>query len=142
MRLFICDDNVQYRTLVRLVLERAGYEIVGEAADGREAIERAPDVDPDVLLLDLNMPGVNGWEALPRLRDLLPKAKLVILTTGQAQDERRRVLAAGGATTRWVGPSSDDGAARTRSPARTSPPLNGSSRSIIIRRADAMVASR
>jgi CheY-like chemotaxis protein len=95
MRLFICDDNVEYRTLVRLVLERAGYEIVGEAADGREAIERAHDVDPDVLLLDLNMPGINGWEALPRLRDLLPDTKLVILTTGQAQDERRRVLAAG-----------------------------------------------
>ena len=95
MRLFLCDDNAQYRTLVRLVLERAGHEVVGEAADGQEAIERAPKVEPEVVLLDLNMPGVNGWEALPRLRDLLPRAKVVVLTTGQAQDERRRVLAAG-----------------------------------------------
>ena len=95
MRLFLCDDNAQYRTLVRLVLERSGHEIVGEAADGQQAIERAPEVDPEVLLLDLNMPGVSGWEALPRLRDLLPRTKLVILTTGQAQDERRRVMDAG-----------------------------------------------
>jgi len=95
MRLFLCDDNSEYRTLLRLVLERAGHQIVGEAADGQEAIERAPEAKPEVLLLDLNMPGVNGWEALPRLRDLLPDTKLVILTTGQAQDERRRVIAAG-----------------------------------------------
>ena len=95
MRLFLCDDNPHYRTLVRLVLERAGHEVVGEAEDGREAIERAPEARPEVLLLDLNMPGVNGWQALPVLRDLLPETKLVILTTGQARDERRRVLEAG-----------------------------------------------
>ena len=95
MKLFLCDDNREYRMLLRLVLERAGHEIVGEAADGREVVERAPDAKPEVLLLDLNMPRVNGWEALPRLRKLLPRTKLVILTTGQAQDERRNALAAG-----------------------------------------------
>jgi two-component system chemotaxis response regulator CheY len=95
MRLFLCDDNAEYRLLARYVLERAGYEIVGEAADGQEAIERAPEVDPEVLLLDLNMPRVSGWEALPTLRSLLPHTKLVVLTTGRALDERHRVLDAG-----------------------------------------------
>jgi len=95
MRLFLCDDNAEYRLLTRYVLERAGYEIVGEAADGQEAIERAPEVDPEVLLLDLNMPRLSGWEALPTLRSLLPRTKLVVLTTGRAPDERHRVLGAG-----------------------------------------------
>jgi DNA-binding NarL/FixJ family response regulator len=95
MRLFLCDDNRQYRTLLRLVLEKAGHEIVGEAEDGQEAIERAPQAAPEVLLLDLNMPRLNGWDALPRLRSLLPATKLVILTTGQVQDERRRLHEAG-----------------------------------------------
>jgi CheY-like chemotaxis protein len=95
MRLFLCDDNREYRTLLRLVLEGAGHEIVGEAQDGQEAIEHAPQAAPDVLLLDLNMPRLNGWDALPHLRALLPETKLVILTTGQARDERERVLAGG-----------------------------------------------
>ena len=95
MRLFLCDDNPQYRTLARLVLERAGHEVVGEAGDGSEAIERAPAAAPDVLLLDLNMPRMNGYEALPPLRDVLPETRIVVLTTGQGRDERERALDAG-----------------------------------------------
>jgi CheY-like chemotaxis protein len=96
MRLFLCDDNAQYRQLAKLVLEGAGAEIVGEAGDGAEAIERAPAVEPDVVLLDLNMPGVNGFEALPVLRERLPPAtKILVLTTGQAPQEREQCLDAG-----------------------------------------------
>jgi DNA-binding NarL/FixJ family response regulator len=95
MRLFLCDDNDQYRALARLVLERSGHEIAGEAGDGQEAIERAPASGADIVLLDLNMPRMDGYEALPRLRDVVPDAKILVLTTGQAPDERRRALAAG-----------------------------------------------
>jgi DNA-binding NarL/FixJ family response regulator len=95
VRLFLCDDNPQYRHLARIALERAGHEIVGEAGGGQEAIDRAPACAPDVLLLDLNMPGMNGFEALPQLRAVLPRARIVVLTTGQAPDDRRRALAAG-----------------------------------------------
>jgi two-component system, NarL family, response regulator DesR len=96
MRLFLCDDNAQYRQLAKLVLEGAGAEIVGEAGDGAEAIERAPEVAPDVVLLDLNMPGVNGFEALPVLRERLPaETKILVLTTGQAPQEREQCLDAG-----------------------------------------------
>ena len=95
MRLFICDDNEQYRTLARMVLEMAGHEIVGEAGDGEEALEQAPATDPDVLLLDLNMPKMGGFEALPHLRELLPASKILILTTGQALQERQLALESG-----------------------------------------------
>jgi DNA-binding NarL/FixJ family response regulator len=96
MRLFLCDDNAQYRQLVRVVLQRAGHEIVGEAGDGAEAIERAPRCDPKVVLLDVNMPNVGGLEALPELREALkPETKILILTTGQSPQERRLALAAG-----------------------------------------------
>jgi len=95
MRLFLCDDNAQYRTLARTVLEMAGHEIVGEAGDGEEALEQAPQAQPDVVLLDLNMPKLGGFEALPRLRERLPSSKILILTTGQVPHERARALASG-----------------------------------------------
>jgi len=94
MRVFLCDDNDGYRALIRIVLEEH-HDVVGEAADGDEAIERAPGSDPDVLLLDLNMPRLGGMEALPRLRGLLGTTKIIILTTGRTEDERRRALEAG-----------------------------------------------
>ena len=94
MKLFLCDDNLEYRKLMRLVLEEE-HEIVGEAGDGQEAIERAPAADPEVVLLDLNMPRMNGWEALPELRRVVPDTKIVIVTTSGAEDERDRALAAG-----------------------------------------------
>jgi two-component system chemotaxis response regulator CheY len=95
MKLFICDDNGQYRTLIKMVLEMAGHEIVGEAGDGEEALAQAPTADPDVVLLDLDMPKMNGFEALPHLRERLPGTKILILTTGQAPKERQRALEAG-----------------------------------------------
>lgn len=95
MRLFLCDDNPHYRQLARIALERAGHEIAGEAGNGREAIERAPAVAPDIVLLDLNMPVMDGIDALPRLRETLPQARIVVLSTGQGPDEHRRALEAG-----------------------------------------------
>lgn len=94
MRVFLCDDNSGYRALTRIVLQEH-HEVVGEAADGIEAIERAPAAAPEVLLLDLNMPRMSGQEALPQLRELLAHTKIIILTTGRTDEERRRALEAG-----------------------------------------------
>lgn len=96
MRLFLCDDNAHYRALARLVLERDGHAIVGEAGDGVEVVALASRCDPAVVLLDINMPRATGLEALPALRETLPpETRILILTTGQAPHERRLALAAG-----------------------------------------------
>src|SRR4051794_22194973 len=96
-RLFVCDDDATYRALLRVVLADSGeHEIVGEAQDGRECIERAPQVCPEVLLLDIKMPGMSGVEALPVLRDLLPDTKIVALTTAAASDQEDEFVDLGG----------------------------------------------
>ena len=82
-RVFHCDDEPNYRSLVRVVLTRAdrGYELVGEASDGREALEVAPALRPDVVLLDVNMPGMGGIAMAKMLREKLP-AMPVLLASG------------------------------------------------------------
>jgi DNA-binding NarL/FixJ family response regulator len=78
--------------LLRMVLADAGAMIVGEASDGAEAISGAGECDPEVLLLDLNMPGMGGIEALPQLRERLPEVKIVVLTTSKDLGTERAVL--------------------------------------------------
>lgn len=83
-RVFHVDDEPNYRSLVKVVLSHAAeaeYEMVGEASDGREALDLAPALEPDIVLLDVNMPGMGGIEALPHLREALPDAKIIALTT-------------------------------------------------------------
>jgi CheY-like chemotaxis protein len=86
-RVLLCDDTPAYRALTRAVLEPQGAEIVGEAADGDECLELLDhDVRPDLILLDVNMPGVDGLTVLPAIRARAPKAEVVMLSTGAAED--------------------------------------------------------
>ena len=94
-RVYICDDSPEYRLLLRMVLADAGAVIVGESADGRECIEGVAATDPSVVLLDLNMPGLSGLEALPQIRQALPGAKIVVLTTSKAVESEQAAMAAG-----------------------------------------------
>ena len=94
-RVLICDDEPNYRFLLRAVLEPEGAEVVGEAGDGRECLELAAELDPDCILLDLNMPGMDGITALPRLREVAPRAKIVVLSTAQADDAAVSVVRLG-----------------------------------------------
>jgi len=89
----VVDDEEDIRALVRELLERAGAQ-VREAADGREALRLLYDVRPDVIVLDVTMPGFDGWQTLERVRDLSDVP--VLMLTGRDQElEKVRGLRAG-----------------------------------------------
>lgn len=95
-RVYICDDSPEYRMLLRMVLADAGATIVGEGCDGGECLAAAAGTNPSIVLLDLNMPGVGGLEALPKLREQLPpEVKIVVLTTSKATESEQAAMAAG-----------------------------------------------
>lgn len=79
-RVLLIDDTSAYRMLLRLVLEGGGFEVVGEAADGTSGIEQAEALQPDLILLDLSMPVMDGFEALPHLLMAAPAARILVLT--------------------------------------------------------------
>ena len=94
MRALIVDDAPDLRELVRVYLERAGHDVVGEAADGQEAITKAAELQPEWIILDGLMPVMDGFEALPELRRLLPDARIVMFSSVPAAERRAH---AGGA---------------------------------------------
>ncbi len=80
-RILLVDDNDKLRALYRISLQMAqGLEVVGEAANGAEAIEETRGKRPDLVLLDLSMPTMDGLEALGRLRQASPQSHVVVLT--------------------------------------------------------------
>src|SRR3954463_9473430 len=86
-RVYICDDSPEYRMLLRMVLADAGAEVVGEGCDGSACLAGAAATRPALVPLDLNMPGVSGLEARPKLRETLPPTvKIVVLTTSKAAE--------------------------------------------------------
>ena len=70
--ILIVDDHKYVRQPVRNFLENQGYDVCGEAVDGYDAIEKAQELKPDLILLDMSMPRMNGIDAAPRLKKLLP----------------------------------------------------------------------
>lgn len=96
MRTLVVDDDDSLRVLVRLTLQDdPRFEVVGEATNGRDAIALAQRTEPDLILLDLKMPVMDGFEALPALRQAVPDAQVVCLSMLQRSDVEKRVLALG-----------------------------------------------
>ena len=80
-RVLVVDDQELVRVGFRMILERGGIEVVGEAADGVEAVSMAAALDPDVVLMDVRMPRLDGIEATRQLLARSPRTKVVALTT-------------------------------------------------------------
>jgi DNA-binding NarL/FixJ family response regulator len=92
----IVDDSAVVRKRLRELLEQqSGWEVCGEAANGREGIEKAQQLKPDVIVLDLSMPVMNGLEAAQELTRLLPSVPLVMCTSFETTQLKRRALSAG-----------------------------------------------
>jgi len=95
-RVLVVDDAANLRELLTLLLEvEDDFEVVGTAADGRQAIEAAELLRPDVVLLDLAMPVMDGLQALPELRAHLPLARIVIFSGFEHEALAEEALAAG-----------------------------------------------
>lgn len=83
---FLCDDVAAIRALLRLVLEDdPGIEVVGEAGDGLTGVEEIARLQPDVALLDLSMPGIDGLEAIPLIRERSPRTRIVVFSGYSAE---------------------------------------------------------
>jgi DNA-binding NarL/FixJ family response regulator len=96
LRLLIADDHAILRRGLRCLLEaQPGWEIVAEAADGREAVAKAQETLPDVAVLDIGMPVLNGLEAAQEIVQSSPRTKIVILTVHDSDAMIRKVLVAG-----------------------------------------------
>ena len=96
IRILIADDHLIIREGLRLILETAeGMELVGEASDGAEALRLAGETRPDVILMDLRMPGMDGLTAIQHLSVEHPHIAVVILTTYNEDDGMVRGLQAG-----------------------------------------------
>jgi DNA-binding NarL/FixJ family response regulator len=80
VRLVVIDDSVDLRGLLRFAMSRAGMDVVGEAGDGQAGVEVVREERPDVVLLDLSMPVMDGVEALPLIRELVPDAQIIVFS--------------------------------------------------------------
>jgi DNA-binding NarL/FixJ family response regulator len=78
--ILLADDHLIFRQALKVVLEREGFSVVGEASDGQEAVRLAETLRPDVAVLDLVMPVLNGLDASARIREVAPRTKSVMLT--------------------------------------------------------------
>jgi DNA-binding NarL/FixJ family response regulator len=95
MRLLLADDHALFRSSLRSLLETRDHEVVAEASDGRQAVDLATRLRPDLVLMDLSMPVLNGIEATRQLTAHLPEVRVVILTASMEDDDLFEALRAG-----------------------------------------------
>jgi DNA-binding NarL/FixJ family response regulator len=97
-RILVVDDFAPWRNQVHSLLKSSpGWNIIGEASDGQEAIEKAILMQPDIILLDIGMPVLNGIEAARIIHQRCPKAKILFVTQDSDADFRKAAMRAGAA---------------------------------------------
>ena len=93
-RILIVDDHPLTREALSSLLKAHGFDVVGCASDGAEAIVEAGRLRPDLVLLDLSMPGLDGLSALPRLREAAPECEVVVLTASGTEENLLQAIRA------------------------------------------------
>ncbi len=94
-RILLADDHAMVIEGLRSLLEEKGHHVVGVVSDGRALVAAAPELKPDVIILDISMPFMNGLDAAERLKQLLPKVKIVFLTMKDDPNLAAAVLSSG-----------------------------------------------
>jgi two-component system, NarL family, nitrate/nitrite response regulator NarL len=97
VRILLVDDHPITREALAALLEQHDFSVVGQAADGQEAVELARRLQPQLVLLDLSMPGIGGLEALPRIRDAAPECEVVVLTASGTEENLLSAIRGGAA---------------------------------------------
>lgn len=125
MRVLLVDDHALVRQGLRAVLATTDdCEVVGEAGTGEEAVDLAPALRPDVVVMDLSMPGAGGVEATRRLRSEHPDVRVLVLTTFSDDDRVRAALGAGATGYLLKDAAPEDVVAAVRSTARDEAPVD------------------
>jgi DNA-binding NarL/FixJ family response regulator len=96
-RILVVDDHPLTRDALTSLLAQGGFDVVGEAGDGAEALELAHSLQPDLVLLDLSMPGMDGLTVLPRLRSAAPRCEVVVLTASGTEENLLAAIRGGAA---------------------------------------------
>jgi DNA-binding NarL/FixJ family response regulator len=96
-RILIVDDHPLTRDALAALLTQQGFDVVGEAEDGKEALTVTRTLQPDLVLLDLTMPGMDGLTALPKIREQAPTAEIVVLTASDSEENLLGAIRAGAA---------------------------------------------
>jgi DNA-binding NarL/FixJ family response regulator len=96
-RILVVDDHPLTREALTSLLAQGGFEVVGQASDGEEAMAAAGELQPDLVLLDLAMPGMDGLTALPLLREAAPRAEIVVLTASETEENLLAAIRGGAA---------------------------------------------
>ncbi|MGB2953624.1 MAG: response regulator transcription factor [Gaiellaceae bacterium] len=95
IRVLLVDDHDLFRTGLRNLLEEQGVEVIGEASEGSDALKFVRELQPDVVVMDLNMPGMNGVEATKKIATLAPLTRVVVLTISDQDGDVMDAIFAG-----------------------------------------------
>ena len=98
VRVLIVDDQEPFRLAARMVVEATdGFEVVGDAESGEDSVEAAHELDPDLVLMDVNLPGINGLEATRRILDGSTRVVILLLSTYEEAEYAPRAAECGAA---------------------------------------------